>query len=319
MVECFHKRLLRHKKRRVAGGSPTRCFNEGGILFMKKFTILFGVLVLCFLTACKPNAVPDSTAAPEEGGPNLKAPAFSGYVCGYQGSTTLLQLPVFLPEDEDFSLNGVTAMEISGDGVSFPCSSYSLSSFTECNYDGYKTATLNFNVSLEESGEFAVNKLSITSFSENFTVELDLGRIVLDIREEQEPQTGDLSMRQFWVNQIDPSSLAITYMNHTDQEISIESFTYPSDICSGVKIEKYDDFELTAKEEGLTIPPQEEKTFLVTFEFEDNFAENEGKFFYLLPFVAYEIEGEQRIMPAQTQATVVQTPFTETVMSEILN
>ena len=286
---------------------------------MKKFTILFGVLVLCFLTACKPNAVPDSTAAPEEGGPNLKAPAFSGYVCGYQGSTTLLQLPVFLPEDEDFSLNGVTAMEISGDGVSFPCSRYSLSSFTECNYDGYKTATLTFDMPLEESGKFAVNKLSITSFSENFTVELDLGRIVLDIRKEQEPQTGDLSMSQFWGKDTDPSKLRISYVNHTDQEISIEGFTYPSDICSGVKIEKYDDFELTAKEEGLTIPPQEEKTFLVTFEFEDNFAENEGKFFYLLPFVAYEIEGEQRIMPAQIQATVSEAFLSETAVAEIVN
>lgn len=285
---------------------------RGVFYFMKKISLVFGLLVLCLLSSCKPNTTSDSFVL------NIQAPAFSGYICGVKGSETFLQLPIFVPDESNFSLNGVNQISLTGDKISFSCSNYLLSPFTESEYEGYKFATLSFRVLLEESGEFVVDKLKISS-SENSAIELNLGKITLDILDHQVPQTDYLSMSQFFISQAKPSSFRISYTNNTDKDIRIETFTYPSDVCSEIKIEKYDDFELSTKETDFIIPPREEKTFLITFEFDDKFIENEGKFFYFLPFVVYEIDDTQFTMPGQIQATVVQTPFTEAVVSEIVN
>ena len=86
-------------------------------------------------------------------------------------------------------------------------------------------------------------------------------------------------MSQFFVNQAEPSTLRISYTNNTNEPITINNFSYPSDICTGVEIEKYSDFELSTKENDLIIPPTEEKTFVVTFDFDSDFINNEGQFY----------------------------------------
>ena len=202
-----------------------------------------------------------------------------------------------------------------GNGFTFPCSNYRLSSFTKSQYKDYQFATLSFRVLLKESGEFEVNKLNI-SFLGNFVTELDLGEIILDIRNNQVSQTEYISMSQFFVSQAETSTLRISYVNNTNKNISIEDFTYPSDNCNGIFIEKYSDFDLSSKEENLNIPPKEEKTFLVTFDFENEFVETEGRFFYFLPFVIYKVDDTRMMMPGQTQATVVQSPFDENTIKK---
>ena len=279
--------------------------------FNEKNAVLLILLILCLLSSCTLSSTSDTAYQ------IIKAPAFSGYICGYKGSETFLQLPIFIPNDKDLSANEINRITLSGDDAEFSCSDYRLSSFTESQNSDYKFSTLSFRVLLEESGKFSVSKLHI-SFSDGSKTELSLGKIDFDIQENQALQTEFLSMRQFFVNQTSPSTLRVSYFNNTDKDISITNFTYPSDVCSGIEIERYDDFELSIKEEGLIIPPKEEKTFLITFDFEKDFIENEGRFFYFLPFIKYEIDNSQIVMPGQTQATVVQIPFNETVVSEIV-
>lgn len=281
-------------------------------LMRKKLFFLFWAM-LCFLSACG-----NKNATYDEFGYSIKSPDFSGYICGYEGSETFIQLPIFIPIENDLLVNDITKIVLSGDEVALSCSDYKLSSFTESKYDGYKFSTLSFRVLLAEKGNFSVNKLSI-SLSGKSTTELNLGKIDFDIRENQAPKMEYLSMSQFFINQEEPSTLRISYVNNTNEPISIKSFSYPTDICSGIEIEKYSDFELSSKEESLIIPPKEEKTFVVTFDFESEFIDNYGHFFYFLPFVEYEIDNTQVIIPGQTQATVVQAPFSEEAIKRFIN
>lgn len=149
--------------------------------------------------------------------------------------------------------------------------------------------------------------------------QLNLGEINLDIRANQAPEIEYLSMSQFFVNQAEPSTLRISYTNNTNEPITINNFSYPSDICTGVEIEKYSDFELSTKENDLIIPPTEEKTFVVTFDFDSDFINNEGQFYYFLPFVEYKINNTEVVIPGQTQATIVQIPFSEKIIKKIIN
>lgn len=151
---------------------------------------------------------------------NIKAPAFSGYICGYEGSKTFLQLPIFIQTDSELSINEITNISLTGDKVTFPCSDYSLSSFTESKYDGYKFATLSFRMSLEKRGNFQLSKINIV-FSDQSEAQLNLGEINLDIRANQAPEIEYLSMSQFFVNQAEPSTLRISYTNNTNEPITI--------------------------------------------------------------------------------------------------
>lgn len=148
---------------------------------------------------------------------------------------------------------------------------------------------------------------------------LKLGEICFEVQPEPELEGKALQMRTFWVNQIEPTEMRITFFNYAEQPVEIKSFSYPKDVCNGAAIEMYTDFDLFAKEDGLTVPPNEERTFLVHFDFTKEFLELEGKFFYLLPFVEYQVGDTVVTMPAQTQATVVQAPFTEPILETILN
>lgn len=280
----------------------------------KRILLALFLIVLSLLSACRkdPSAYGDSIYS------NIKAPAFSGYICGYEGSKTFLQLPIFIQTDSELSINEITNISLTGDKVTFPCSDYSLSSFTESKYDGYKFATLSFRTSLEKKGNFQLSKINIV-FSDQSEAQLNLGEINLDIRANQAPEIEYLSMSQFFVNQAEPSTLRISYTNNTNEPITINNFSYPSDICTGVEIEKYSDFELSTKENDLIIPPTEEKTFVVTFDFDSDFINNEGQFYYFLPFVEYKINNTEVVIPGQTQATIVQIPFSEKIIKKIIN
>lgn len=280
----------------------------------KRFLLVLILLILGLLRACGK----DFSVYDDGNYSNIKAPAFSGYICGYEGSKTFLQLPIFIQTDSDLSINQITSISLSGDKVSFPCSDYSLSSFIESKNDGYKFATLSFRILLEERGNFQLSKIKIV-FSNHSEVQLRLGKITLDIRANETPEFEYLSMSQFFLNQAEPSTLRISYTNNTNKPIIINNFSYPSDICTGVEIAKYNDFELSAKENDLIIPPTEEKTFVVTFDFDSGFINNEGRFYYFLPFVEYTIDDKEVMIQAQTQATIVQIPFSEKIIEEIMD
>ena len=76
-------------------------------------------------------------------------------------------------------------------------------------------------------------------------------------------------------------------------------------------IKKYIDFDLKNAEEGCDIPAGQTRTFLFSLIPNKNyFPEDEDHFLYLLPFIHFKQNDVAYTMPAQTQATVIQPPFT---------
>ncbi len=288
---------------------------------MKKFGI---VLILLLFTACGQKSY-DKTSSVND----IKTPPFGGYVCGFRGDTTFLQFPIFIPDG--ISKNSIVKIILSGD-KEFSCSRYNFSTFSRSKYEGYMFSILSFRVIFPEAGDFCVDKLNIF-FEDEKSIELKLGKIFFDIRENESPAEY-LSVRSFLINDSKLSELNISYVNNTDKPIIIENFSYPEDVCSNVKIEKFDKFgarfELPPEgdgysrpkeriaEKGLVVPPHSEKAFIATFDFDAGFANNEGRFFYFLPFVEYKIDNEHIIMPAQIQATVIQPTFTEEVVKSFI-
>lgn len=250
----------------------------------------------------------------KEKGIKIAAPPFNGYICGFEDDTTFLQLPLFVAITDNFTLSDIENIALVGDSVSLPCSQYRLSDFYNSKLDTYKFATLSFHVHLKEIGQYSVNKIIISS-PKKTEITLSLGTINFDIRKNPVPDYQDkyLSMSQFFVNQTFISPLRISYINNYDEPICIKRFTYPKPICRGVKIDKYLDFDLSSKESDCKILPNDEKTFVVNFDFLDDF-NREKIFYYFLPFVIFEIGQTEYIMPAQTQATVIQAPFTAEIV-----
>lgn len=86
-----------------------------------------------------------------------------------------------------------------------------------------------------------------------------------------------------------------------------------------VSIEKYVDFELTKPEEGLEIPAGEVRTFLFKFTPNDDyFTDDIDHFVFLLPYLYYSDTNFDYKMPAVSQVLVVQPPFTDEYISELL-
>lgn len=278
------------------------------------FMALIMAIALSFVISACGAKVEDNTPAEL----SVKAAPFGGYICGYENTETLVQISIFLPVDYELTNNEICRITFSGEGVELSTQDGSLSSRTLSKDERYEFSNFTSRVKLEQAGSYCVDTLNIYKWDDT-VLTLKLGEIHFEVQPEPELESEALQMRTFWVNQLEPSVMRITFFNGAEQPAEIKSFSYPKDVCNGAEIEMYTDFDLSAKEEGLTVPPNEERTVLVHFDFTEEFLEDEGKFFYLLPFVEYQLGDTTVTMPAQTQATVVQTPFTEQVLETILN
>lgn len=80
------------------------------VLFAKRY-LLAAVILLLFACACGAKTV-DSD--PEE--LSVKAPPFGGYICGYENTETLVQVPIFLPVGYELTDNEICRITLSGEG-----------------------------------------------------------------------------------------------------------------------------------------------------------------------------------------------------------
>ena len=279
--------------------------------------MFIGVIRLIFITLFFVSCSIDETQKEMLNYTNIKPVPFNGYICGYKNSETYIQLPFFLPKNENISVTDITKISLSNKEQNFSCKDYRFSSYRRSKIEGYKISTLSFRVNLSEEGTFLFNSLKIY-LNDGRELSWKLGDIEISVVKETPLLSEQLSMRKFIINQSQALTYKVSYMNNTDRDILIKSFSYPNNLCNGSELQKYKDFGLKEPETGLNIPPHEERTFLVAFNFEHNFSETKGQFFYMLPFLYYEIVNQQMKMPAQTQATVVQIPFTEEIISSII-
>lgn len=248
---------------------------------------------------------------------NIKALPFSGYICGFENTETFVQLPLLLLEDEKISAANIRSMQLIGEANQLECKDFAISPYTKSEKQGWNLCTLSFRVQLANNGEYKVNTLAL-QFSDGTQLRCKIGEIEFEVIENK-AQIGNLSMRQFVVNQIEPLQYKISYANNTDEIVTIEDFTYPDDVCTGISITQYADFELKKHEDGYEIPPHETRTFVIKYDFDDRFTKTDGRLFYMLPFVKYSVKDEIFEMPAQTQATVVQELLSESFLNEFVN
>lgn len=279
----------------------------------KKYTvflglILFALTILIFVTMF----INSQYMEQQSNWGNVKPVPFDGYICGYENEKTFLQLPIFCHQNDNVDINNISSIVLYGDREFF-CTNYLLSSFQNSEVEEYKLATLSFKVQLSEKGVFVFDHLKI-NLNDGKVIEWQLGNIEITVIDNNNFDD-ILSMTQFIVNQSDITNFRISYTNNTDDDIIIDKIYYPNDLFEGLQINIYTDFQLTSRESEMIIPPHEERTFLISL---GNEGESGNLFYYILPFIYFEYDDSIIQMPAQTQATIVQAPFTKEFILDLM-
>lgn len=244
---------------------------------------------------------------------------FSGYLCNYSESNTFLQLPFFIPKEysANTDLSEIIKITLVGADITLNCTDYKISSYKELEHSNSKLGTLSFRMNLPKSGTYYVDNIELTLKSgEKIKKPLDK----LTIRTiEKEEETNHLEMREFIVNQSQGTSFKVSYFNTTSENIEVVNMSFPIDIYSELEIKKYTDFALTTMEDDLIVPPNEERTFTFSFSPTQKYIQAKQHYFYMLPFITYFSDGKMVTATSQTQATIVQTPFTDEIIKNILS
>lgn len=158
-----------------------------------------------------------------------------------------------------------------------------------------------------------------TQRQEGESISLPLNDLVFEVQPASAPDTELLSNYQFFINSSDYPELRVTYQNHTDQPITIKGFSYPEDVCTGYTVQKYTDFDVKTPEDGMDVPANSQKTFVVHFKFSNDFRQGDGMYYLFLPFVEYEAAGTTYTMPAQRQTLITHPTLTQEVVQAIVN
>lgn len=237
---------------------------------------------------------------------------FDGYVCGFEDTQTLIQIPAFLSNNiDDLPVENFTNISLVGEEAMLICEYLNLSELKYNSEYDYSLTTLAIQVNLPTAGEYSINEIRI-SFSDGTNIYKALGNITFSvIKPTKLEQTPPIFMTKLMINQVEYNSLKIAYTNNSTDTVEISSLSFPDSLYSDLSIKKYVDFELETPEDGLSIHPGETRTFAFAFETnQEYFAPVEVHYLYLLPFLNYNVNGDEMRMPSQTQATVVQPPFT---------
>lgn len=277
--------------------------------YMVTIISLIGLSLLFIVLYIKFGFPKDKTIV-ESNWQSVRAVPFSGYICGYEGEETFIQLPMFFSSTENISINDIANILISGSNVEFQCNNYRFSQSQDSLVSDYKMVTLSFRIKLGTAGIYNLDCLKVT-LHDGTQLNWNLNDIEINIEEKMIQETKSLSMRNFIINQTQMTNFKVSYVNQTDSDILIEKFSYPEYVYDNISISKYKDFDLKIPEEGLIIPAGQERTFLITLSLKKDYEERNDQFSYILPFIYYRVNGTAEQMLAQTQSTVIQPPFTE--------
>lgn len=241
-------------------------------------------------------------------GEMLKPVPFGGYVCGFEDTKTLFQLPVFSSGKEMLPVNNISTVTLLGDQTELSCVVFKMGGFNYNEEYDYVLATLFFHVEMPQAGEYTVNQLQIT-LRDGKEFIYPLGDIHFFV--EKQETTSMLSMSKFMINQTSATNFKIAFMNESTDVITIDSLSYLDSMYKGLTITKFVDFGTQILEDGLDIPANEERTFFFSFKPNNDFFSNdENKFLFMLPFVNYSVNGKDERTNAQTQSTIIQPSFT---------
>ena len=183
---------------------------------------------------------------------------------------------------------------------------------------GYSLSTLTFRAVMPSSGSYVINRILIT-LRDNRTIEKALGDIVFEIVEGTLWNDSLIFASNFLINQVDNSTMKVTYTNNTSEVVKITDVSFLDSMYSGVSVKKYIDLECSTPEEGLWIPAGSDRTFVFSFDLNDEFfSEKEKSFLFLLPCVEISSDSSTDLIPMQSQALIIQPPFSESYIEELL-
>jgi hypothetical protein len=240
---------------------------------------------------------------------------FGGYVCGYENTETFLQIPLLFNGAAELSVNDISRVVLKSDNIELSCQGYALSYYKHNEENNYMLSTLSFKVMLPTKGKYTVDQLQLTMHNGK-TLNKKLGKIIFHVTNAEDSDAA-ISMTQFMINQQDYKLYKIAYRNNTDETISLIGLDYPENMFVGQTIKMYSDFDTTTPETGLDIPPGEERTFLFSFESKSGYFSGNHSFLFMLPFINYSIDGLTKTIPAQTQATIIQSPLTSDYVKQL--
>ena len=245
---------------------------------------------------------------------------FEGYICGYEESKALLQIPmVFSKGASEEILDEIRSIHVWGNGQKMEGVDYSLQASPPSS--DYELLTFSFNVLLPKQGDYTLDSYEILLDS-NKTVTGPLNNIHLQVESlsDIDINTG-FEAKMSNINQADQTQFQIGYINHSDEDVRITGFSFDKRMFTRViKIDEYLDFNLSKKdkENDLICPTGEERTFVFTLEPNDSFFNRDNVYFYDLPFLYYEQSGASYRMLAQYQPIIIDAPFDDAYCNQLV-
>jgi len=281
---------------------------------LKKAIIVFLAIVLslCHLSGC--------VKSPQEIAKwNSFSPVpFDGYICGFETQKILIQLPFFYLSVDPIEIDDISNIVLRGTNTILCCDDINIL-HPHKNIDrGYCLSTLTFRVIMPSPGSYVINRILIT-LCDNRTIERALGDIMFEVVKSTDWNDSIFFASNFMINQVDYSAIKVTYVNNSSEVTEITKVSYLDNMYSGVNIEKFIDVGCTTPEEGLWIPAGANRTFVFSFVPNDNFFSKKDEFFlFLLPFVEITSDSTTGFVPMQSQALIIQPPFSERYVEKLL-
>ena len=239
---------------------------------------------------------------------------FSGYVCGFENSKPLFQLPVFFKDDDSLSEEDISRVIICSEDVEIECEDVSMLSVKESSKQGYLMSTLLFRPVFPTEGKYDVDTIKIY-LHDGRTIEKKLGSIALEVIKENSWDDMLLFASDFMLNQSNTAVIKVTYINKYDSDVKLERFI---DTSVDYKIQMYADMECKIEEDDTTIPSGEKRTFVFSADNSDESIGKDDQYLFFLPFVEFSSDQFSGLIPMQSQPLIIQPPFTDEYVAKVV-
>ena len=282
---------------------------------MKKNSLVIVVMILLIIKCFLGCSVPSGEIKNWD---SFSPVPFSGYICGFENTKCLLQLPFFYRSEDSICVDDIEEVSLCGDSVLIECSDVNILQSKTNEKLGYSLSTLTFRTNLPISGNYETRRICV-NLRDGRVIERPIGCVFFVVTKGAIFNDSDIYASNFLINQLDYCSMKVTYANHSFEDVEITDVTYLNQMYNSVTIKKYADWECTSPEEGTWIPAGGKKTFVFSFIPNESFFPNdETKFLYLLPFVKLSSDTVTGLIQAQSQPLIIQPPFTEDFINKLL-
>ena len=239
---------------------------------------------------------------------DIRLPAFSGFICGYEDSEILVTFPAATEGSAIPSADSITSILLQGDDIEVTCKNVEISNAIYLENYNCTRMMLMLTLRFPKEGEYVINNLLICAENNiNLAFPLDLHILSCNSQEDVPIET-----ETFMIRQTTDDFFKVTLRNTGISTIAITGLVIPNNIMDVIGCDCYFDVEMTEKTGDLSVVPNEAKTFYYYIEP----TKKCGEAICALPMISYTYSGEEGICPAQYQPTII---FSELDWSCFLN